>query len=190
MHFRKCGDHYPSLLPICRLSRWSPSLSRMRSRCVNLRPQWEREGLLPLSWADCWQVDLLIPAPLPARPPPGSASCPPARHALVPPAVSPRVLGRGRRKLRFLCRGLLAPGATVAFQLPRCPAPRAPPAPPWAAWTPTQGTLALLVSEGERGACGGGGCGPVSGPLTACAPEWAKGARWTPEICVPRRWPG
>ncbi|XP_070369880.1 A-kinase anchor protein 5 isoform X3 [Equus asinus] len=67
--------------------------------------------------------------PIAPCPPPGPRPAParPLRTHWCGWLSVPALWGGGAAGLRSLCRGLLAPGATVASRLPRRLAPRAPP---------------------------------------------------------------
>lgn len=100
LRLRKCGNHhYSGPLPISRLSRWSTCRSPDAVAPRKFAPRLGARRSAPT-----WMGRLLAggpadPRPLPHPPTaPGSAPRPPARRALVPPAVSSRVLGRGCRQ--------------------------------------------------------------------------------------------
>lgn len=131
---RKCGAHCLGPRPIFSLSRWfpcpCPDVVASRKFALRLGARrssevcvWRRRGQ-GAEGADCSQVDLLIPTPSP-----DPAPRPPARRALVPRAVSPRALGRGRRPAAVPLQRAARSGCDRGFSAAWVPGPASAPQP-------------------------------------------------------------
>lgn len=162
------------------LSRWPPALAWMWSRLKDCRLAGRAKVPRPGLGSPAGGPPVPTPPPLPraTAPRPGPAPRPPAPRALVPPAVGPRALGRGRRPAAVPLQRVARSRCAAAFP----PAPRAPPRPPRQR---CPGTPAPSVSEAGDEAVRKEGAGPVSGPPTTRVAEWAGGARWPPGIWGP-----